>query len=402
MDGLAELVREVLRAASNPVLREGVRRASANAEAGVERVLTAYPWIAEEAKRHREVRKRVVDSLESLVEEAVASLRRNGFRVHLAEGREDALDYIGRVVGKGKVVVMSKSMTAEELGLREYLEGLGNEVWETDLGQLLVQLSAGKPMHSVAPAVHLTREEAAKLVEGKLGVRLRDRSAGAIVAAVRRFLREKMVRADVGISGANAIAADVGAVVIVENEGNARLVTGLPPVHIVVAGVEKIVPTIFDALRQALVQAAYAGVFPPTYINVVTGPSSTADIEHQRVIGAQGPREAHVVLVDNGRRRASRDPVLRDQLRCVRCGRCQFACPVWNVAANTWGGRAYGGPMGVGWTAITEGRERGRELAMLCLSCGRCNEVCPMGIDLAGIAWRLRAEMVSGLAEGKA
>ncbi len=394
---MTRIAEAIERALSNAILQEGVKRASRSAEERVPRILEDYPFLRELAREVEEVRRMVVERLEEFVNMAIEALKRVNAKPYLASDAEDARKYVGRLVGKGKLVVLSKSMTAEEIGLREYLERLGNEVWETDLGQFLVQLEEGKPMHSVAPAIHLTREAAAKLVERKLGVRLRSGSPEEIAAAVRRFLREKFVRADVGISGANAIAADSGAIIVVENEGNARLVTGLPPVHIVVAGVEKIVPTLLDALKTAIVQAAYAGMYPPTYLNVIAGPSSTADIEHHRVYGAHGPRELHVVLIDNGRLEASKHPILREQLRCVRCGRCQFECPVWQHTANYWGGRVYGGPMGLGWTAITESVEAAAEAAMFCLQCRRCDEVCPMRIPLSGIAAWLKRQYVSRL-----
>ncbi len=393
---LQEALEEILAALEDPAFQEGVRRASRSAEEKVARILEANPHLREMAVEVRRAKEEVIRNLEEYVETARRSLERAGARVHLAGTAEEAREAVGRVVGSGKIVVLSKSMVAEELGLREYLEGLGNEVWETDLGQLLIQLEGGKPMHSVAPAIHLTRERVARLLRERLGAELpEDASPEEMVSWVRGFLREKFAKADVGVSGANAIAADTGSIVLVENEGNIRLVTGLPPVHVAVAGVEKIVPTLMDALRAAIVQAAYDGLYPPTYINVITGPSSTADIEHTRVRGAHGPLEVHVVLVDNGRLEASRS-WLREQLRCIRCGRCQWECPVWQHTANLWGGPTYGGPMGVVWTAITRGVEEAAGLAMLCLGCARCDVVCPVEIPLSRLIHGLKRRFASG------
>ena len=393
---LQEALEEILAALEDPAFQEGVRRASRSAEEKVARILEANPHLREMAGEVRRAKEEVIQRLEEYIETARRSLERAGARVHLAGTAEEARETVGRVVGSGKVVVFSKSMVAEELGLREYLEGLGNEVWETDLGQLLIQLEGGKPMHSVAPAIHLTRERVARLLRERLGAELpEEASPEEMVRWVRGFLREKFARADVGVSGANAIAADTGSIVLVENEGNIRLVTGLPPVHVAVAGVEKIVPTLMDALRTAIVQAAYDGLYPPTYINVITGPSSTADIEHTRVRGAHGPLEVHVVLVDNGRLEASR-AWLREQLRCIRCGRCQWECPVWQHTANLWGGPTYGGPMGVVWTAITRGVEEAAGLAMLCLGCARCDVVCPVEIPLSRLIHGLKRRFASG------
>ena len=394
------IVERVERAAWDPGLVEALRRASWNAWRAVRRVLSETP-LEQLAREVREKKKEVIENLDRYVDEALASLRRVGARAYYASTREEAREIVAGIVGSGKTVVFSKTMTGEELGLRELLEERGNRVYETDLGQLLVQLGGGKPMHIIAPAVHLTREAAARLVREKLGADIpEDAGAEEIVDAVRRLLRRIITEADVGVSGANALAADTGSLVIVENEGNARLVTGLPPVHIAVVGVEKIMPTLLDAVKAAVVQSGYAGLYPPTYINVISGPSSTADIEHHRVQGAQGPRELHAVLVDNGRRRAARDPVLVEALRCIRCGRCLFECPVWTRAGGHWGGPVYSGPMGVLWTAITGSRREAWELAFLCTGCRACDQACPMAIPLSAAIRSLRAEAASGILAG--
>jgi len=398
LDLLVEALSNIRRVLDDEEFQAGVKRAASHAEERVPVILERYPYIRRLAEEVKRVKEEVIANLDYYIDEALKSMRRAGMKPYLASTAEDARDYIGGIVGKGKVVVLSKSMTAEEIGLREYLESLGNEVWETDLGQLLVQLERGKPMHSVAPAIHLTRRRVAVLLREKLGFKIaEDASPEEMVRLVRGFLRSKFTRADVGISGANAIAADTGSIVLVENEGNIRLVTGLPPLHIVVAGVEKIVPTLIDALNVAVVQAAYDGLYPPNYINVISGPSATADIEHKRVYGAHGPLEVHVVLLDNGRTRARLDPLLSSQLRCIRCGRCQWECPVWHHTANYWGGPTYGGPMGVVWTAITEGVEAAAGLAMLCLGCARCDLVCPVEIPLSSILHSLRREYAGRL-----
>ncbi|MCE4619630.1 MAG: lactate utilization protein [Desulfurococcales archaeon] len=397
MASIEEIIRRVYKALEDEEFQEALWKASLGSEVRVPRILQNYEYIRELAREVTEARKKSIDRLDELIEELKDSARKTGVKLFLADTAEDAREYIGGIIGKGKLVVLSKSMVAEEIGLREYLEEKGNEVWETDLGQLLIQLEGSKPMHTIAPAVHMTVERAARLVREKLGLEIPDNPRPEdIVAEVRRFLREKFTNADYGISGANAIAADTAAVVLVENEGNIRLVTGLPPSHIIVAGMEKIVETLELAVKQAMVQAAYASIYPPTYINIIAGPSSTADIEHTRVYGAHGPREVHLVLVDNGRMKARETP-LRDQLRCIRCGRCQWECPVWRHTANIWGGPTYGGPMGINWTGITLGVEEAGPLTLLCLQCRRCDVVCPVEIPISRIIHWLRRQYMDRL-----
>jgi L-lactate dehydrogenase complex protein LldG len=383
---LSEVLKEIQRALSDKNFQRGLSRGVKNAEGRFLKILDAHPELEQLARFVEEGKKQVIANLDKFVEMAMESIRRMHGHAYLAETREEACEIVRKIVGSGKLVVFSKSMVAEEIGLRNALIEAGNEVWETDTGELLIQLSSGKPMHTTAPAIHLSRYDAAKLLREKLGVEIEgEPTPEKIVAKIREFLRGKILKADVGVTGANAVAADTGTIVLVENEGNIRLVSGVPPVHIVVTGIDKILPTLQHALAEAVVQAAWAGLYPPTYIDVISGPSSTSDIERIRVFGAQGPRELHVVFVDNGRRKAASHPILREQLKCIRCGRCQWECPVWQQVANTWGGPVYGGPMGVGWTAITLGLKEGAALSMLCLGCGRCDEVCPVHVPLSSI-----------------
>ena len=227
---------------------------------------------------------------------------------------------------------MAKSNVAHEIDIINTLEKTENSVSETDLGAYLIQLSGDESSHIVFPSLHMTREDIGRMLHKELGLQLSDQSSTEeIVAAVRQLLRKKYMEADIGISGANAISADTGSVILVENEGNIRIDTVLPPVHIIITGIDKIVPTLNDAMKEAMVQSAYAGLYPPTYVNITSGPSSTADIELKRVSPATGPKEVHVILLDNGRMEASRDEFMKEALLCIKCGRCYFACPVYRV-----------------------------------------------------------------------
>ncbi|MEM3795185.1 MAG: lactate utilization protein B, partial [Thermoprotei archaeon] len=345
----------------------------------VERILEEHPYLRDTAARLREQKLKVIDNLEVYVEQTLKSVERVGGHAHLAKNAEEARKIVSEVVGEDRLVVFSKTNAAYEVGLREYLAGLGKEVWETDLGEFLVQISGGWPTHIVAPALGMTRGDAAQNVSKIISNVNSDSSIEQIVAAVRSFLIDKYLRAQVGVTGANAVAADTGSVVLVENEGNIRVDTVLPPKHIAIAGIDKIVPTLRDALDEAMVQAAYAGLYPPTYMNVTSGPSSTADIELTRVSPATGPREFHLVLVDNGRLEASKNPDIKEALLCIRCGRCYFSCPTYRVLGREWVSTKspYNGPMGVMWNYITNGDPLP---AVYCTHSGGCREVCPMKI----------------------
>ncbi|MEM1926126.1 MAG: lactate utilization protein B [Pyrobaculum sp.] len=357
-----------------------IERATSHILPRVYELLSAYPQVAELRREVRRAKEEVVKNLDFYIEEFKKSVERVGGKFYFAEDAETAVETVAKIVGRGKVVVMSKNNVAYETGLRPRLEK-DNEVWETDLGEFLIQLSQGQPSHILAPALHITREEAARILRERLGMAASTEPSD-IARRAGEFLRMKFLKADVGITGANALAADSGAVVLVENEGNIRLTTSLPPVHIVYDGVEKIMPTLTHAFMAAVVQSIYAGLYPPTYINISAGPSSTADIEMARVSPAQGPREYHVVLVDNGRRAAARDPALWQTLLCIRCGRCHLHCPVYRAAGPAFGKPPYTGPMGVLWTAVTKGIEAAGRAALMCTHAGSCKSVCPMEIDI--------------------
>jgi len=387
---------EIYKALDDNILQAALSRASYNNQVKVTEILASRPEISSLAIEVREIKRRSIMKLEELIDQAISSLKAAKANPYYASSVEDARSIIGRIVGSNKLVILSKSMAAAELDLRSYLESQGNEVWETDLGEFLIQLEGVKPMHTIAPAVHMTREKALILLKGKLKIDVKEDTIESIANTAREFLRSKIIRADIGITGANALAADTGAIVTVENESNIRLVSSIPPVTIAIVPIDKIVPTLLDAVKVAIIQAAYAGLYPPTYINIVTGPSSTADIEQTRVYGAQGPKELHVILLDNGRLNAKSNPLLGEQLYCIRCGRCSFECPVWVHTANYWGGPVYGGPMGIIWTAITIDPIEAGKLAYLCLQCGRCDESCPVGIRLSYILRYLKTIAISG------
>ncbi|MCI2415694.1 MAG: lactate utilization protein [Candidatus Aramenus sp.] len=356
-----------------------VERAINNNVPRVYKILREHPYILDLAKELREAKLKVLENLEYYVDKTLDSVKRAGGHGYLASSPEEAREIVEKIVGKGKTVVMGKSMVAYEAGIREFLIRQGNEVWETDLGEFLIQLANQPPSHIIAPAIHLTKEEVEKLLKQKIGGVHEGSTHEELVTMVRQFLREKFVKADVGITGANAVASDTGTIALIENEGNIRFSSISPTVHIAITGVDKIVPTLADATKEVLVQSAFAGLYPPTYVNFTSGPSSTADIEMKRISPAHGPKEFHLILLDNGRIKASKDPVLREALLCIRCGRCHLHCPVYRALGVKWGDPPFTGPMGAMWSYVVYNDPKP---AMYCAHSGNCKEVCPMRINI--------------------
>ena len=316
--------------------------------------------------------------LPELLEEFRERLEEAGGRLHEAATADEARRIIGEIclsAGAG-TVTKSKSMATEEIGLNQHLRALGMDVVETDLGERLVQLMDSRPSHMIAPAIHLTKEDAARV----LGVAPRVED---IQAEARRTLREKFVSAAVGISGANAAIAETGTVMLVTNEGNADLTTTLPPVHVAVFGVDKLVAGLDDAVAMLRMLArSGTGQRMTSYVNWITGPSRSADIEQSLAIGVHGPRELHCVVVDNGRTRMAADPLFAEALACIRCGACANACPPFMAVGGHQFGHVYTGPIGLVLTPFHHGLEAVELPQSLCAQCDACQEICPVDIPL--------------------
>lgn len=357
--------------------------------------LDKFPDTQELAKEVRGIKEKSIGQLDDLVELASKSLAQNGAHTYYAKTGDKALEYISKVVGTGKICVFGKSGTAEEIGLRNHLEQLGNECWETDVGEVIVQIRKERPMHSGLPAIHVSREEVAKSLSSFLGREITP-DIPTEVAAIRSLLRGKYSKADIGVTGCNVLAADTGSILLIENEGNIHLCTGMPPVHIVLVGIEKIVPTLHAAFKVVEVEWRYAGYTVPAYMSMVSGPSNTADIELAITYGASGPADLHVVFLDNGRSSLAKEPVLGEALYCIKCGgRCLFECPLYQMASGYYGYKYQGG-LGAIWTAyLAGGLERAVPIAFTCLRCGRCAEVCPVSIDIPKLIAEFRRAVTS-------
>ncbi len=328
------------------------------------------------SEKVRKIKEDSISNLEELLEKAIKNLENNGFEVFYAENAKKAREIAKEFFEDCNLIVKSKSMLSHEIELREYLQKNGKEVWETDLGDFIIQISRDKPRHFTMPAIHLSAEKAMKI----LGVKNMDE----LRIKIRSFLREKILNADGGISGANVVSAEDGSVFMIENEGNVRLVSSLPKKHLIFIGVEKVVNSFEDAVKVARLTWLSAGYKTTSYLNIISGKSKSGDIEKKIIYGIHGPEKIGIVFVDNGRFKA-RDSDFREALFCLRCGACLFSCPTYIVLNANWG-EIYHGGIGVIWDYITKKDSN----PFLCLSCGKCMEICPLKINIPKMIRKLR------------
>ncbi len=332
-----------------------------------------------EAARNRcaAVKAEGIANLAKLLIEFEQRITAQGGHVHWAENAEQANHYVVELASARhvKTVVKSKSMVTEEIHLGAALEKNGVTVWETDLGEFIVQLRKEPPYHIVTPAMHLSRRQIADLFRDKLGEDIKDADPARLVAVARVALRRAFFSAEMGISGANFLVADSGMVAISTNEGNGRLTTTIPPIHVVVAGIEKIIPRMSDlaALWPVL---ATSGTGQPitTYSTLIRGPRSAGEND--------GPQEFHVVLVDNGRTDLLANPETEEVLKCIRCGACLNICPIFRQVGGHTYGTIYPGPIGSIYTPRTKDLSEWGHLSYACSICTACKGVCPVKIDL--------------------
>jgi len=329
----------------------------------------------------RKIKERCVGRLGDLIDRFVQEAGRRGAHVYLARDGREAISYVMGIVKRirGKRIIKSKSLTSEEIGFNAPFESEGYEVYETDLGEWIIQVAGEKPVHLVFPAIHKTAGEVAQNFSTKYSEPISP-DIEEIMRFVRRTLRKVFLDADIGVSGANVAIAETGSVVIETNEGNGRLVTSIPRVHVVLMGMEKVVERIDDALPLIRAHAVSAtGQRTTTYVTVLSGRSPLAGEE----------RELHIVILDNGRSKMLGDEWFKEALYCIRCGACMNICAPYGVATGHLFGHIYPGPIGIPWTANVHGLEKAK-FAHLCISCGLCKEICPVEIDIPMMIARVK------------
>jgi L-lactate dehydrogenase complex protein LldF len=335
------------------------------------------------------IRARTLAKLPELLVRLEESCRHNGTQVHWAETTEEANAIVhGILKRRGATrVVKGKSMVSEEMRLNDYLEAHGVESLESDLGEYIIQLDHEMPSHIIAPAIHKNRKQIAKLFGQKIREAQYTEEIDAMTALARRVLRRKFFEAEAGISGVNFAVAETGTLCLVENEGNGRMCTHVPPVHIALMTLEKVVERLEDVppLYSLLTRSA-TGQAISTYFNMISGPRREGEKD--------GPEEVHLVILDAGRTRILEDRELATTLRCIRCGACMNHCPVYTRTGGHAYRAVYPGPIGTILTPQLEGLDRRPDLLEASSLCGACGEVCPVGIPIPELIGRLRREAV--------
>jgi len=346
-------------------------------------------------KKASEIKSDVVDHLSYYLDKFEENAEKHGTRVSYAKDSKEAKEIALNIIKNngGKLAVKGKSMITEEIGLNDFLEYHGIETVETDLGEFIIQLAGEHPSHIVAPAIHKTKEDVGKLFSEKLNVPYTN-DPYTLTKIARKQLREKFIRADVGITGANFLVADTGSVVVVTNEGNGRMVTTLPKVHIVFASVEKILPSVNDlSLFLRLLPRAATGQKISSYVSFLTGIS-----ENEKDDG----RSRHIIIIDNGRS-AIIAGSFKHILNCIRCGACINVCPVYGIAGGYSYNSTYPGPIGIVLSSLFDGISKRADLPFAaCTLCYACQEACSVDIKLTDMIRDLRREIVQrGLAGNK-
>lgn len=382
---------KITQALNNPTLQVALDANAMRRIEAREKAFASLPLPLEQLRQQaHQIRADVIAHLEEYLNAFIQKAQENGFTVHTAKDGAEARQIILEIAQKhdAKLIVKSKSMVSEEIGLNPFLEQSGITAVETDLGEYIVQLRGEHPSHIITPAVHLRRDQVGKTFQEKLGVPYTEDIA-SLTRTARKTLRQHFLEADIGLSGVNFGIAETGSICIVTNEGNGRMVTTIPPVHIALMGIERLVPSLQDlALMLQLLPRSATGQKISVYTQLIQGPRKPGE--------ADGAKERHLILLDNGRRMVRNSP-LKDALLCIRCGACLNACPVFReIGGHAYIGRKgtftpYPGPIGSIISPALFGEDEFGHLAQASSLCGACKEACPIDIDLPTLLLRVRS-----------
>jgi L-lactate dehydrogenase complex protein LldF len=337
-----------------------------------------------------EIREKTIENLDVILETLAANVRKNGGHVFFAQNAHDALEYCLATARRHdvKLAVKGKSMVSEEIGLNTVLIENGIDVAETDLGEYIIQLAGERPSHIIAPAIHKNRKDIGELFTDKIGIAFTD-DPPRLTRAARKALRKKFLAADMGFSGCNLACAETGHIVTVSNEGNIRMSTTMPRVHVAIMGMERVAARLedHDILLRLLCRGAAAQNIG-TYVSYIGGP--------RRLDQVDGPDEFHLVILDNGRSRIMADKEFREMLYCIRCAACLNVCPVYGKIGGHSYGHPYSGPVGAVFMPLVAGINRAKDLCQGETLCGACQDACSVNIDLPRMLLALRAKLADG------
>ncbi len=373
-------------ALKNDALRGAMRNATETFTIKRAEAISGVP-LEEWREQASALRLRVLDNLSDYVDRFEKNAARAGARVHRAKDAPEARELIASILKDHRIekVVKSKSMVSEEIHLNDFLEKQGITAVETDLGEYIIQIAGEGPSHIIVPAIHKDRRQVGKLFAEKLGCEYSDDPAILTVIA-KKILRGEFLSAKAGISGANFAVADSGSIVLFTNEGNGRMCTSLPALHIAVLSIEKMIPSLADLPKFIrLLPRSATGQVQTTYMSVITGTRKPGD--------STGAAEMHIVLVDNGRSKIVTGKY-REMLKCIRCGACLNACPVYRLVGGHAYGSTYPGPMGIVLTNLLEGMQTAHPLLDATTLCGACGDVCPVKVPLPQLLRKLRERRV--------
>lgn len=387
--------KQVRDALSDKGLQTALKRASAAYSVARESAMEGFDLSASQ-DQIRAIKERTTADLDSLFARFKTEAEKVGVVVHEAGTGADAVEVVKKLAEERgvKLIAKSKSMLTEEIELNPRLMEAGIKVVETDLGEWIIQLAGEKPSHFTMPAMHKTREQIAELFSKVLNEDV-PADIPTLVNVARKQLRQVFFDAQMGISGANVAIAETGTLVIVSNEGNARLVTTLPPIHVAIIGYEKLVSSMDDATAiLKVLSKSGTGQKQTAYVSFITGPSRTSDIEKTLTLGVHGPTELHIVFVDAGRKAMAADDVCKEALYCIKCGACLNTCPAYNAVGGHAYGNAYMGCIGSILTAYHRNLDATEDTIGLCTGCGYCKTICPARIDAPKMALEIKSRLM--------
>jgi L-lactate dehydrogenase complex protein LldF len=340
--------------------------------------------------RGKAIKDHTIANLDYYLDMLATNVERNGGHVFFAKDAAEANRYVVELAQRQdvKTVIKSKSMVSEEMGLNHVLEAVDIETVETDLGEYIIQLAGETPYHLIAPAIHKSKEEVSDLLAAKSDGH-RETDAAAMTMQAREQLREVFLRADMSVTGVNFGVAESGSIALVTNEGNGRMATSVPRIHVAVMGMEKVIPSVRDlsTMLRILIRSA-TGQRISSYVTIVNGPRKPDEED--------GPDEFHLVIMDNGRSKLLGDDALREALNCIRCGACLNACPVYRKVGGHSYGWVYPGPIGAIVSPALTGLKDGKSLPFASSLCGACHEACPVKINIPRMLLELRAQVIEG------